>query len=124
MVNDEIQRFTQVHSAKEDLISVLIAGSRATDPANDADIAFPAALCERLKLPLASDYLDFDPKSSKLHSARYRNSWHKLLADICDCERDEIDKREERRKFRRRMQWGSASAVISICLAIAAVVWR
>jgi len=64
-VNDEIQRFTQVHSA-EDLIPVLIAGSpETTSAADDADMAFPAALCERLELPLASDYRGFDPKSSE-----------------------------------------------------------
>jgi hypothetical protein len=117
-VNDEIQRFTQVHS-DEDLIPVLIAGSpEPTDPANDADTAFPAALCERLELPLASDYRAFDPKSSKLRSARYRRSWYKLLADICNCSRAEIEKREERRKFRQRMQWGGSLAVILICLAV------
>jgi hypothetical protein len=121
-VNDEIQRFTQVHSA-EDLIPVLIAGSPETDLANNAEMAFPAALCERLEVPLASDYRGFDPKSSKLQSARYRYSWYKLLADICDCSRPEIEQREKRRKSRQRMQWGGASAVISICLAIAAVIW-
>jgi hypothetical protein len=77
-VNDEINYFAQVH-AKKDLISVLIAGSPETaDPANNLDMAFPAALCEHLKEPFASDYRDFDPKSSKLHSARYRELWHKL----------------------------------------------
>ena len=75
-VNDEIQRFTQVHAA-EDLIPILIAGNpEMTNSANNADMAFPAALCERLELPLASDYRGFDPKSSKLHSARYRTSWY------------------------------------------------
>jgi TIR domain len=117
-VNDEIQRFTQVHSA-EDLIPVLIAGSpETTNAANDADMAFPAALCERLELPLASDYRGFDPKSSNLHSARYRTSWYKLLADICNCSRAEIERREGRRKI----QWGGAVAVISTSLIAAAFV--
>ena len=121
-VNEEIKHFTQVHSAKRDLISVIIAGSpETTDPANNADMAFPAALCERLKDPLASDYRDFDPKSSKLHSRQ--EQWHKLLAEICDCSKPEIDQREERRKFRRRLQWGGACAVIITCLTIAAVFW-
>jgi hypothetical protein len=121
-VDDEIQRFTQVHSA-EDLIPVVIAGSpETTSAADDADMAFPAALCERLELPLASDYRGFDPKSSNLHSARYRTSWYKLLADICNCSRAEIERREGRRKFRRRIQWGGAVAVISTSLAVAAFV--
>jgi hypothetical protein len=85
-------------------------------------MAFPAALCERLELPLASDYRGFDPKSSNLHSARYRTSWYKLLADICNCSRAEIERREGRRKFRRRIQWGGAVAVISTSLAVAAFV--
>jgi hypothetical protein len=85
-------------------------------------MAFPAALCERLELPLASDYRGFDPKSSNLHSARYRTSWYKLLADICNCSRAEIETREGRRKFRRRIQWGGAAAVISTSLAVAAFV--
>jgi WD40 repeat protein len=121
-VNDEIQRFTQVH-APEDLIPVLIAGNpETTNSANDADMTFPAALCERLELPLASDYRGFDPKSSKPHSARYRTSWYKLLADICNCSRAEIERREGRRKFRRRIQWGGAVAVISTSLAVAGFV--
>ena len=121
-VNDEIQRFAQVHSA-EDLIPVLIAGSpETTNAADDADMAFPAALCERLELPLASDYRGFDPKSSKLHSTRYRTSWYKLLADICNCSRAEIERREGRRKFRRRIQWGGAVALISTSLAVTAFV--
>jgi hypothetical protein len=121
-VNDEIQRFTQVHPA-EDLIPVLIAGSpETTSAADDADMAFPAALCEHLELPLASDYRGFDPKSSNLHSARYRTSWYKLLADICNCSRAEIETREGRRKFRRRIQWSGAAAVISTSLAVAAFV--
>jgi hypothetical protein len=83
-----------VHPA-EDLIPVLIAGNpETTYSTNNADMAFPAALCERLELPLASDYRGFDPKSSKLHSARYRTSWYKLLADICNCSRAEIERRE------------------------------
>jgi WD40 repeat protein len=117
-VNDEIQRFAQVHAA-EDLIPILIAGDpETTNSANDADMAFPAALCERLELPLASDYRGFDPKSSNLHSPRYRTSWYKLLADICNCSRAEIERREKRRKFRRRIQWGGAVAVISTSLAV------
>ena len=120
-VNDEIRRFTQAHSA-EDLIPVLIAGNpEPTNPADDADLAFPTALCERLELPLASDYRGFDPKSSRLRSARYRIAWYKLLADICNCSRAEIERREERRKFRRRMQWGGVGAAVSICLAVALV---
>jgi hypothetical protein len=105
-VNDEIRRFTQVHSA-EDLIPVLIAGNpETTNPANDADLAFPTALLERSELPLAADYRGFDPKSSSLRSPRYRTAWYKLLADICNCSRAEIEGREERRKFWRRMQSG------------------
>jgi len=123
-VNEEINYFTQVHSDKKDLLSVIIAGSpEATDPANDRDFAFPAALCEALKNPLASNYRDFDPKSSKIYSARYREQWHKLLAGICDALQAEIDRREERRRHQRRLRWGGAGAVISICLAIAAVFW-
>jgi Lipoprotein LpqB beta-propeller domain len=85
-------------------------------------MAFPAALCERLELPLASDYRGFDPKSSKLHSVRYRTSWYKLLADICNCSRAEIERREGRRKFRRRIQWSGAVAVLSTLLAVAGLV--
>jgi hypothetical protein len=94
-VNDEIHRFTQTRAA-EDLIPILIAGDpETTNAANGANMAFPAALCERLELPLASDYRGFDPKSSNLHSARYRTSWYKLLADICNCSRAEIERREK-----------------------------
>jgi WD40 repeat protein len=121
-VDDEIRSFAKTH-APADLIPVLLAGRPdASGAPDDAQLAFPAALCEILELPLAADYRDFDPRTSKLHSERYRPAWFKLLADLCNCSRAEIEMRERRRQIRQRLQWGAGAAVVSVALTVAAFV--
>ncbi|WP_395714191.1 toll/interleukin-1 receptor domain-containing protein [Reyranella sp.] len=121
-VDDEIRSFARTHAAG-DLIPVLIAGRPETSGSpDDSQFAFPAALCEILELPLAADYRDFDPKASKLDSPPCRTAWFKLLADLCNCSRAEIEMREHRRKVRQRLQWGAGVTAISVALAVAAFV--
>jgi len=121
-VDDEIRSFARTHAAG-DLIPVLIAGRpEASGSPDDAQFAFPAALCELLELPLAADYRDFDPRASKLDSGPFRTAWFKLLADLCNCSRAEIEMREQRRKVRRRLQWGAGVTAVSVALAVAGFV--
>ena len=81
-------------------------------------MAFPAALVERLEVPLASDYRSFNPKSDNPAAGNNRQAWFKLLADIYGCSRAEVEQREQRRRIRQRIQWTTASAVIALALGV------
>src|SRR5713226_8293134 len=100
-VDDEIRRFAESHTSA-DIVPVLIAGlpNDEATPATEAEIAFPPALYEILKLPLASDYRGFDPAADRVGSSRWRGPWFKLLADIYGCSRAEIEERERHRRLR------------------------
>src|SRR5262245_3718236 len=109
-VDDEVHRFSQSHNPG-DIIPVLIAGlpnHEAATPETQAAMAFPPALYKVLRLPLASDYRGFDPKTDRVTSARWRSAWYKLLADIFGFSRAEIEQREHRRRWRRRLTWSGA----------------
>ncbi len=110
-VDDEIRRFAESHTGA-DIVPVLIAGvpNHEATPATEAEMAFPPALYEMLKLPLASDYRGFDPAADRIGSSHWRGAWFKLLADIYGCSRAEIEERERRRRFRQRVAWSGASA--------------
>lgn len=116
-VNDEIRRYAQFHEAK-DIIPVLIAGipNNEVGPGTEAELAFPDALLEQLELPLANDYRGFNPASDNPEKGRFRQAWFKLLADIYERTRAEVEQREQRRLFRLRLQWGAAGLALSVAM--------
>jgi uncharacterized protein YecT (DUF1311 family)/Tol biopolymer transport system component len=118
-VNDEVRRFAESHDAT-DILSVILAGvpNNETPPGDEA-AAFPVALCERLAVPLASDYRGFDARWHGPGSRRFRGAWYKLLADILGCGRAEVEERERRRRLRQRLGWGGTSIVVTAVLAVA-----
>src|SRR6185295_5750144 len=118
-VNDEIRLFAESHAAT-DIVSVIIAGvpNNETAPGDEA-AAFPAALCERLAVPLASDYRGFDGRWHGPGSRRFRGAWYKLLADILGCGRAEVEQRERHRRRRQRLVWGGTSLAVTSALAVA-----
>lgn len=120
-VNDEIRIFAQAHGMS-DVIPVLASGipNNEAKSGDDPEMAFPAALAERLKIPLACDYRGFDPASNKWTSIKkYEQSWFQLLANIYDCSRDEIDQREQRRQRQQRIRWTSAAVTVGSILLVA-----
>ncbi|NJM92655.1 MAG: toll/interleukin-1 receptor domain-containing protein [Rhodospirillaceae bacterium] len=72
-VNDEIRRFARARGP-ERIIPVLVAGiaNNEATPEQSAEMAFPDALCEVLKMPLAVDYRGFDPGRSRSTAAPTR----------------------------------------------------
>lgn len=117
-VNDEIRIFVATHGAK-DVIPLLVRGipNNEAKSNDDPEMAFPAALVERLQIPLACDYRGFDLKAYKWASIKkYEQAWFQLLANIFDCSRDEIDQREQRRQRQQRVRWMSAAAIVGSLL--------
>lgn len=120
-VNDEIRIFSEANGTSN-IIPVIVSGIPNTEAKSDDDpeMAFPAALAERLKIPLACDYRGFDPASDKRASIKkYEQSWFQLLANIYDCSRDQIDKREQRRQRQRHIRWTIAAVTVGSILLTA-----
>ncbi len=124
-INDEIQRFINYKDAKS-IIPVIIRGipnNEATEDNQDKQ-AFPSALCDALKMPLAVDYRGYNGKTNKLNSGKYKNEWYKLLADILNAEREDIEQREQKRFRQRLIVATSLASVVIISLSVlAAVAW-
>lgn len=97
-VNDEIRRFVAARDP-DHIIPIIVAGLPNNDakPDEQADMAFPDALCSALKMPLAIDYRRFDIKKNKLDRGDYAGFWYQLLASILDRSREEIEERERKR---------------------------
>jgi len=122
-VNDEIRRFAQTRGA-ENIIPILLDGIPNNDasPGRDAELAFPDALCEALKMPLAVPYSGFNAKKDRVDKGAFADSWFSLLANVYGISRADIERRERRRQARnRRITVGIVSAVIT-ALAFALVV--
>jgi hypothetical protein len=127
-VNDEIRRFGKARGA-ERIIPVLGSGL----PNNEADgrdeeKAFPEALCELMKMPLAINYVGFDPKKDKVNKGAFENAWYTLLANIFGVSRSEIEQRDRRRQARARHVRmaivGAFVASILIGLVVSLYSWR
>jgi hypothetical protein len=117
-VNDEIQRFARTKGAGH-IIALLVAGipNNEATAEQQAQMAFPDALCEVMKMPLAADYRGFDPKRSKVDRGPYEASWYTTLANIYDVSRAQIEQREKKRRARRRQITLSVAAASVIVLA-------
>jgi WD40 repeat protein len=124
-INDEIQRFVKYKDAKS-IIPVIIRGipnNEATEDNQDKR-AFPSALCDALKMPLAVDYRDYNRKTDKLNSGKYKNEWYKLLTDILNAKRVDIEQREQKRLRQRLIVAILLASVVIISLSVlAAVAW-
>lgn len=117
-VNDEIKRFARARGP-ERIIPVLVAGiaNNEATPEQSAQMAFPDALCEVLKMPLAVDYRGFDPRRSRVDRGVYEGSWYTTLANLFDVSRSQIEQRERKRRAQRRWIALSAAAASIVVLA-------
>ena len=122
-VNDEIKRFAKLNDPKN-IIPLLLSGipnnEAGADPADQ--LAFPLALLEALKMPLATSYVGFDPLKDKVNKGRFSGAWFSLLANVYNVTRDEIEQREQKRRARRRFISTAVSLFIIVVLSIALVV--
>lgn len=124
-INDEIRRFVQAKGA-ENIIPLMAAGipNNEAKPEQAAEMAFPAALCQVQKMPLAADYRDFDPHKDKVNKGEFSNSWYNLLANLYGRSREEIEQRDHKRQLRRRNIITAISfGLLLIFAVIAAYAW-
>jgi outer membrane protein assembly factor BamB len=125
-VNDEIRRFAGKKGA-ENIIALLVAGlpNNEATPEQQAQMAFPDALCEAMKMPLAADYRGFDAKRSKVDRGAFEASWYTTLANIYDVSRAQIEQREKKRRARRRQITVAVTAASIIVLAgLSFIAWN
>lgn len=114
-VNDEIRRFAEARGA-EDIIPVLLSGipNNEATPGYEDEMAFPEALCEVQKMPLAADYRGFVIKKDKPHKGRFEGPWYTILANLYDLSRAEVEQREKKRQARaRRITYSMVGGIIT-----------
>jgi hypothetical protein len=77
-VDDEIRRFVKAGPGRErKIVPILYRGipNNEAKPGQEQEIAFPAALCESLGMPLAINYRGFDLSKHKMNRGAYFNAW-------------------------------------------------
>ena len=122
-VDDEVRRFIQVRGAAN-VIPLLLSGvpNNEARPDQQADMAFPQALCDALQMPLATPYLDFDPRRDKPSKGAFEGTWYTLLANLYDVSRSEIEQRDRNRQARQRRIAGAVATAVILLLSGALVV--
>ena len=100
-VNEEIRQFATLKDSKN-IIPILHSGipNNEAGPDQAESMAFPAALCELMEMPLAANFLKFDNQKGKVNRDPYSDAWYTILAHIYDVSRDEIEQRDRRRRNR------------------------
>jgi hypothetical protein len=125
-VNYEIRRFSELNRP-ENIIPILLSGipNNAATPEQETEKAFPEALCEVMKMPLATNYREFNLQKDKINKGNFENSWYTILANLYGISRDEVEQRDRKRQARqRRIMTGIASGVIVALAVLAGVAWR
>jgi hypothetical protein len=122
-VNDEIRRFAQLKGTDR-IIPILVRGipNNEATPKREAEKAFPEALCDVLEMPLAANYLGFDPKTDKIDRGPYFDSWSTLLANLYGVSRSEIEQRERKRRARFLSIVASVTISVVALLVVALIV--
>lgn len=120
-VDDEIRRFAKTKGAKN-IIPILVSGipNNEAKPGQEAEMAFPEALCEVMAMPLAAEYRNFDMRKDKINKGAFEGSWYKTLADLYGVSRSELEQREKKRQIRRRLF--TAGLIVVIVGALGAAV--
>jgi hypothetical protein len=124
-VNDEIRRFAQVNGT-DGIIPVLLSGVPNNEAASEeeAQMAFPPALCELMELPLAIEYRGIQVRKDKPDKGAFEGGWHTLLANIYKLKRSEVEQREKKRQAtRRKIRRLIASGVIASLSLALVVTW-
>jgi WD40 repeat protein len=121
-VNEEIQTFARANGA-ENIVPVLVAGTPNNEarPGQEGELAFPAALCEALVMPLAAAYQGFDLRKHKVDRGVFEGSWFSILANVYGISRSELEQRERRRQHRTRRLWAAITvSAVSILAGLTA----
>jgi len=122
-VDDEIRRFINMHGAQH-VVPVLVAGlpNNEVKVGQEAEMAFPKALCEALAMPLAADYRGFNLRRDKLERDAFEGPWYTLLANLYGVGRNQIEQRDRRRLRRRRNILAGLTGTVMLALATLAAV--
>lgn len=122
-VDDEIRRFASRNDVGR-VIPLLLRGTPNNEArtADDPAMAFPTALCEVHRMPLAADYRGFTVGTNKPNRGAYESAWFVLLANIYGVAREVLEGRERARRLRERRRVVAVSAVLAIVLGVAASV--
>lgn len=91
-VNDEVRDFIRMKGARNVFV-ILLRGlpNDEAQPGQESLKAFPEALCEVMRMPLAADYRGFDLKQASLTTGLYENDWRKILDHIHSEEKETWD---------------------------------
>ena len=122
-VNEEIAAFASTQGADR-IIPVIVAGipdneARAED---ERERAFPDALLQCMRMPLAISYQHFNPARHRIQKGAYQAAWFSLLANIVGLSRDEIEQRERKRQARVRNY--SIAALLGLTTVLSALsIW-
>ncbi len=100
-VNIEIDYFIKNLNNRK-VLTVLSRGLPNKETENENEKAFPKALFAIYNNPLSSDYRDFTIGVSKIRRGLYKGEWYKLISNLFDKRRDEIEERDKKRSVRRR----------------------
>ena len=128
-VDDEVRRFAEVNGAAN-IIPVLVSGipNNETSRTNEDQMAFPAALCELMEMPLAVDCRGLNPATDKVHTGVFQGAWYTILSNIYGMSRAQLEQREKKREARRRRIVsgivGGIVAVLLVALMFSLTFWR
>ena len=128
-VDDEIRRFAELNGV-ENIVPILVAGipNNEAAPGQDDQLAFPAALCAVMDMPLAVDYRALDPARDKVNAGAFHSAWYTTLANIYGTSRNQIEQREKKREARRRRITrsivGGVMTLLTVALVITLLFWR
>lgn len=115
-VNEEIRRFAE-EKGRDNIISLLVGGipNNEAKPGQEAECAFPETLCEGQDMPLAANYLSFNPKKDKINKGTFEGAWYTTLANIYGISRSELEQRETKRQMqeRRARRWRRVTISLS-----------
>lgn len=102
-VNDEIRRFAVTKGAGN-IVPILVAGipNNEARPGQEAEQAFPDALCDVMEIPLAQNYLNFNGSRDKINKGAFDGAWYATLANLYGVSRSVIEERDRRRRAHRR----------------------
>jgi WD40 repeat protein len=120
VVNEKIQRFAEHHGA-ENIIPIIIEGlpNDLLKEKNDAEKAYPEALCQAINKPNANDYNGFDIRTDKFHKGAYEKPWYTLLSQIYDVERTRMAQLDRNQRFHeKRRTFLTAFSVILLAVFV------
>jgi hypothetical protein len=116
-VDEEIRRFAKARSPA-DIVAVMLSGipNNEAGPGQEAQKAFPEALCELMATPLAVDYRGFDAARDRLDRGKFEGAWYSLLANIYGVSRGDLEERDKKRQARLRQIRAQIAGAVGIAL--------